>query len=458
MKAVYTKVIYLILGLALLTSCAMEPPSIFQESSNGTLSENESSSRETAESFVSEVSKEEPEESSYEEESGLPSEETMGTYVKAVWLSQYDMMSVYTANGKQRSAQEYLPLVKQVLENVAKDGYNTVIVQVRPFGDSMYPSELYPPSRYASGSYGQELTYDPFELLITEAKALGLSVHAWINPMRLMKSAEIKQIGGDYLITQWYEDSDSKGDKIVEVDGRWYLNPAHEEVRELIADGAREICERYAVDGVHMDDYFYPTTNASFDKLSYDAYKAEGGTLSLSKFRYENINAMVREIYAAVKSVNEDLLFGISPMGNLQQGYETLYTDVYTWCKEDGYIDYICPQIYFGLEHQTHDFKSVYRTWKSILKNDNVTLWVGMTLGKAQSGVDNYAGSGKDEWKNHKDVLKRCLEYLEDKEDCTGVVMFCYQYMYDPVTGKSVSETLEERNNLKDALEALGDS
>jgi uncharacterized lipoprotein YddW (UPF0748 family) len=198
--------------------------------------------------------------------------------------------------------------------------------------------------------------------------------------------------------------------------------------------------------------------DASFDKLSYDAYKAAGGTMSLSKFRYENVNAMVREIYAAVKSVDEDLLFGISPMGNLQQGYETLYTDVYTWCKEDGYIDYICPQIYFGLEHQTHDFKSVYRTWKSIIKNDNVTLWAGMTLGKAQSGVDNYAGSGKDEWKNHKDVLKRCLEYLEDQEDCTGVVMFCYQYMYDPVTGKSVSETLEERNNLKGALAALGDS
>ena len=438
MKAVYTKVIYLILGLALLTSCAMEPPMIFESSAE------ESSSM--------------SEESIPDSESSLSTEETMGTYVKAVWLSQYDMVSVYTANGKQRSSEEYLPLLKRVLENVAKDGYNTVIVQMRPFGDSMYPSELYPPSRYASGSYDKELTYDPIKLLIQEAKALGLSVHAWINPMRAMSTEEIRQIEDRYLIKQWYNDEEKHGDLLVAVNGRYYLNPAHEEVRKMIADGAREICEKYAVDGVHMDDYFYPTTDASFDKLSYDAYKAEGGTLSLSKFRYENVNAMVREIYAAVKSVNEDLLFGISPMGNLQQGYETLYTDVYTWCKEDGYIDYICPQIYFGLEHQTHDFKSVYRTWKSILKNDNVTLWVGMTLGKAQSGVDNYAGSGKDEWKNHKDVLKRCLEYLEDKEDCTGVVMFCYQYMYDPVTGKSVSETLEERNNLKSALEALGDS
>ncbi|MBO5736010.1 MAG: family 10 glycosylhydrolase [Clostridia bacterium] len=457
MKHIFRRIFLSMLCGLLLTSCVMEPPSIFEESSEGGAMESIASSTEKGESSESNSSHE-GEESGNDTEISLPPEETMGTYVKAVWLSQYDMMSVYTADGKQRPAEEYLPLVKQVLENVAKDGYNTVIVQVRPFGDSMYPSELYPPSRYASGSYGKELEYDPFALLISQAHALELSVHAWINPMRLMKSAEIKQIGDGYQIKKWYDDEDAKGDLIAEVDGRWYLNPAHKEVRELIADGAREICEKYAVDGIHMDDYFYPTTNASFDKLSYDAYKAAGGTMSLSKFRYENVNAMVREIYAAVKSVDEDLLFGISPMGNLQQGYETLYTDVYTWCKEDGYIDYICPQIYFGLEHQTHDFKSVYRTWKSIIKNDNVTLWAGMTLGKAQSGVDNYAGSGKDEWKNHKDVLKRCLEYLEDQEDCTGVVMFCYQYMYDPVTGKSVSETLEERNNLKGALAALGDS
>ena len=151
MKAVYTKVIYLILGLALLTSCAMEPPMIFESSAE------ESSSM--------------SEESIPDSESSLSTEETMGTYVKAVWLSQYDMVSVYTANGKQRSSEEYLPLLKRVLENVAKDGYNTVIVQMRPFGDSMYPSELYPPSRYASGSYDKELTYDPIKLLIMEAKA-----------------------------------------------------------------------------------------------------------------------------------------------------------------------------------------------------------------------------------------------------------------------------------------------
>ncbi len=443
----YKFILWVLLGALLLCSCSMETPAIFTESSGESelLGEDSSAVLESTEESeeISEIS--------------MPEEEIeMGEYVKAVWLSQYDLMNVYTENGGQRSKDSYVALIGRVLSNVAREGYNTVIVQVRPFGDSVYPSEIYPPSRYASGSYSKELEYDPFAILIEQAKALELSVHAWINPMRLMKASEIKLIDDGYLVKQWYGEAGKKGEVIVEVNERWYLNPAHPEARELIAEGAKEICEKYDVDGIHMDDYFYPTTDASFDAVSYQAYKSGGGTLSLAKFRYENVNAMVREIYTAVKGVDERLLFGISPMGNLQQGYETLYTDVYTWCKEDGYIDYICPQIYFGLEHQTHDFKSVYRTWKSIIKNEKVKLWVGMTMGKAQSGVDNYAGSGKNEWAEHKDVLKRCVEYLLDQKSCAGVVMFCYQYMYDPVTGVSVFETQKERDNLRAALEALG--
>ena len=384
--------------------------------------------------------------------------ETENAYMKAVWLSQYDLMSVYRENGTQRPADSFSALMKTVLDNVAKDGYNAIFVQVRPFGDSMYPSEVYPVSSYVSGAYGNEDIYDPLEIIVALALERGLEVHGWINPMRTMKTAEIKSVPDSYLIKQWYNDENTMGDYLVEFDGRLYLNPAHPEVRNMIVEGAKEICEKYAVAGIHMDDYFYPTTDASFDQIAYDAYKKAGGTKSLARFRYENINALVRELYSGIKSVNEELQFGISPMGNLETSYTTLYTDVYTWCKEDGYIDYICPQIYFGLEHQTHDFKSVYRTWKAIIKNENVELYVGMTLGKAQSGVDNYAGTGKTEWADHKDVLKRCLEYLQTKEECTGVVFFCYQYMYDPVTGASVAETATERKNMKDALDALGNN
>lgn len=379
------------------------------------------------------------------------------SYMKAVWLSQYDMSPIYLDGGKQRAESSFLSLLETVLNNVVSDGYNTIIVQVRPFADSFYPSEYFPVSSYVSGAYGTEDIYDPFSYVVSMAKERGLSVHAWLNPMRGMKVEEIDAVDDKYLIKQWYNDPEKRDNYLVAFGGRYYLNPAHEEVRKLIADGASEACSGYEIDGVHIDDYFYPTTDASFDAASYADYKQNGGTKSLADFRYDNINKMVASVYRAVKAVNPELLFGVSPAGNLNTTYTTLYTDVYTWCSEEGYLDYICPQIYFGLEHQTFDFKKVYNTWRSIIKNKNVKLYVGMTLGKAQSGIDNYAGTGKYEWQNKKDILKRCLEYLNTQKDCGGVVFFCYQYMYDPLTGKSVAETQAERENMKEALASLGE-
>ena len=179
--------------------------------------------------------------------------------------------------------------------------------------------------------------------------------------------------------------------------------------------------------------------------------------MTLSEFRYHNINEMVRALYSAIKSVDERLQFGVSPAGNINNTYTKLYTDVYTWCSEEGYIDYICPQIYFGLEHETHGFKTVFYTWKSIIKNKNVKLYVGMTLGKAKSGVDEYAGTGKNEWANNKDVLQRCLQYLDRQSACAGVAIFCYQYMYDPLTGVSVAQTRQERDNMQEVFDKLGE-
>ncbi len=409
-----------------------------------------------AESAESTVIAESSCESEFSEES--KEDETMNrSYMKAVWLSQYDMSPLYLDNGAQRDKNGFVKLFETVLDNLVSDGYNTLIVQVRPFSDSFYPSEYFPVSSYVSGTYGTEDIYDPFACIVSMAKRRGLSVHAWLNPMRGMKVEEIDAVPDKYLIKQWYNDPNKKNDYLVAVGGRYYLNPAYEEVRKLIADGASEVCSGYEIDGVHIDDYFYPTTDTVFDAAAYADYKQNGGTNSLADFRYENINSMVSSIYRAVKEVNPELLFGVSPAGNLNTTYTTLYTDVYTWCSEEGYLDYICPQIYFGLEHQTFDFKNVYRTWKSIIKNENIKLYVGMTLGKAQSGVDNYAGTGKYEWQNNKDVLKRCLEYLDTQKDCGGVVFFCYQYMYDPLTGKSVAETQAERDNMKEALASLGE-
>ena len=121
-----------------------------------------------------------------------------------------------------------------------------------------------------------------------------------------------------------------------------------DEVRQLIAEGAAELAENYDIDGLHFDDYFYPTTAEDFDA---QCFSAQTEFDDLAKWRLNNISLMVGEIYSAVKAVDKDILVGVSPQGNMENNYEYMYADVKKWCSEEGYIDYICPQIYFGYEN-----------------------------------------------------------------------------------------------------------
>lgn len=380
--------------------------------------------------------------------------------IKAIWISQYDLSSVYCSGGKQRDEKSFRSYIKRIMSNVNELGFNTVIVQVRPFADSMYPSEYYPMCNMVVGEYGRQAAYDPFEIIIEEAHSLGLSVQAWINPMRAMLSSEIGDVEDKYLIKQWYNDKGLRGRYIVEQSGRWYLNVAYEDVRALIIDGAREIVERYDVDGLHMDDYFYPTTDASFDARAYTDYIRGGGKQSREDWRREQLNLLVSGLWSMVKAEDSELLFGISPAGNFNTVYNNQYADVYTWCAEEGYIDYICPQVYFGFEHDSCDFVKVATTYQSMIKTDKVKLIIGMTLGKAlngsKGGEDQYAGSGKREWIENTDVLLRGLEYTKKLPKCTGVAYFCYQYFYHPTSGTEVAGTRAERDNFLPLLETIG--
>ena len=367
--------------------------------------------------------------------------------VKAMWLSQFDMSSVYSSNHQQRAQHEYRALLVRMLDRVVETGINTIIVQVRPYMDSMYPSEFYPMSKYVVGEYGEKAVYDPLAILIEEAHLRSLAVHAWINPFRGMLTDEIELIGENYPVKQFYLDPSVNGTGLVEHDGRWYLNPAYDKARRLIVDGAREILRNYPVDGLHMDDYFYPSgCTDSFDAQAYSAYIVENGEIPLMAFRREQVNMLVRELYAMVKETNESVLFGISPGGNMNTNYHYLGADVYTWCSENGYVDYICPQVYWGMEHETYDFVKVCNTFDDMILADGIKLIVGMTVSKAKTGYDQYAGTGQWEWRENKDVLYRCLKYTETLKHCSGVSYFCYQYFYDPQTGISVAETELERS------------
>ena len=374
-----------------------------------------------------------------------PQEVLLYRDVKAMWLSQFDLVEIYRDGNRQREEGDFTARMEQVLDLVKEQGFNTVFLQIRPYADSMYPSGLYPLSACVTGQIGGAAAYDPVEIIVELAHARGLSLHGWINPLRGMTEKEMETLSPDFTLRQWYDDEALRGKYIVLLNGRWYLNPAYEGVRELICAGAEEALTLYDFDGLHMDDYFYPTTQESFDEEAYASYLANGGSLELADFRRENISLLVRQLYEITHASRPGRVFGISPAGNVETVYHSQYADVYRWCAETGFVDYLCPQVYFGLEHGSHDFVKVCKLYQDMIQADSVDLIIGMTFGKAFTREDPWAGAGKEEWKNRQDILARCLETTKALEKCRGVAVFSYQYFFDPLTGEPIPETEAER-------------
>ncbi len=355
------------------------------------------------------------------------------TDLKGIWVSQFDMESVYKKGGVQRSMEEYRAAAARIVRDISDMGFNTVFLQIRPNGDSFCKSDLFPASRYVTGRYGRELEYDPVDIFLEEAHALSLSVQAWINPMRLMTPEEVKLIDARFAVRRMYE-----AGELVEFEGRLYLDPARGDALALVLDGAKEALIDHTFDGLHIDDYFYPTQEERFDKATF----AASGETSLERFRRNNINALVRGLYRVAKEVDERLLFGVSPAGNLGSVVQKYSADVYEWCSRRGYLDYILPQLYFGLEHGVCPFDAEAAKWAGIIKNPEVKLYIGMSLGKAVAGSkdeeDKWASTpeGKREWIEHKDVLARCMRYLAEWGKADGWCFFCLSYFIDPLTGE----------------------
>lgn len=344
---------------------------------------------------------------------------------KGIWISYLE----YSSAMMNKSAKAFRSTIGEYFDNVKALSFNTVYVQVRAFGDAYYRSELFPTGDRYNGTIGAKLSYDPLEIMVEEAHSRNLSVHAWINPMRLMTDSQMKGLSDSYTIKKWYNDSDKCGKYIVKSDGRWYLNPAYPEVEKLISDGISEIVSGYDVDGIQIDDYFYPTTAASFDSA---AYKASGTSKSISSWRTDNINDMVKRMNKTVHSANSSVLFGISPQGSVSNNYDTLYADVKTWCSSSDCCDYILPQVYFGFENATLPYEDTIALWSSMTSSGNVKLVIGLA-GYKIGAADAYAGaSGKNEWINNSDILSRQMKAAKKLSNYGGVAIFRYGSVFEP--------------------------
>lgn len=360
-------------------------------------------------------------------------------FMRAVWISQYDTDGVYGTIGLQRDEAEFRENMKVMFAAIAARGINTVIVQLRPNGDSFYPSAYYCPSNYVTGSYAIDFQYDPLPIMIEEAHAVGLSFHGWINPLRCMEPSNLLGINISYGVREF--EQNHMGDYLVTYNSRLYLNPGREEVRQLIINGAAEIVRYYDVDGVHIDDYFYPTQDISFDRQSFLEQKEYK---NVGDFRRASLNKLVGGIYSAVKAENPNVLFGVSPAGNIAN-VRSAYADIDTWLSEEGYVDYIMPQLYYGLENGKYSFDTLYDKWSALVKLDSIRVIPGMTLSHAAEG---HTGGSTAEWNNTKDVLKRSLEYAYRYGNCSGFSLFSVASMLSTRTGEASAPTQKELDNL----------
>jgi len=362
--------------------------------------------------------------------------------VRAVWISYlelYDMLC-----GKTKS--QFRSKIGAAFDNAVELGLNTVFVHVRSHSDAFYDSDLFPWSVYCTGTEGEDPGYDPLEIMVEEAHERGLSIEAWINPYRIKGTADTSKICKNSPAYDWLGTN-----KVVVLSGSGiYYNPADEDVIELIVEGVEEIVQNYDVDGIHFDDYFYPTTDKSFDEDDYDDYLDDGGTMSLAAWRRDNVNRMIKRVYKAIKSIDSDCRFGISPAGNMDNNYNTLYCDVYTWVQNKGYVDYICPQIYFGFEHGTMPYLEVLETFDEMISVSSVRLISGLAAYKI--GVkDTYAGDGAKEWIRNSDILARQVDAARDASHYGGFALYTYSSLFTPSSDVK-SDVAEECDNLEDIL------
>lgn len=379
-----------------------------------------------------------------EAQSPVPPLISARTEVRAVWVN-YNELSMKSLGGGTEA--DFRSKAEEMCRNIRESGMNTVIVHIRPFCDAFYASEIFPWSVYLTGTQGQAVDYDPFGIFLAAAKAQSLSVQAWINPYRVLLSTDWALLSAQHPAKQWYEAG--KTENLLLTDEGIYLNPASVEAQTLILNGVREILQNYAVDAVHMDDYFYPTNDPAVDAVSYAAYLASGGKLSQDEWRRENVSVFVSALYAAIKAVNPQVQLVISPGGDIQKNHDCLYADIERWAREPGFLDVLMPQLYYGFENAAKPFAKTAEEWANLTFAPNVSLCFGLAAYKC-GNEDVHAGTGALEWTQQTDILAQQLQLCRTLPQYSGFALYTYSSIY---MADSTENMKKEWKNFRNVLQ-----
>ena len=289
--------------------------------------------------------------------------------------------------------------IDDMISQCREFGFTDIILQVRSFSDAIYYSDIYPSSSMIVAKEGDKLPFDILEYFIKKSHENNLKLHAWINPYRIRSNLSKEEITDKnpafkYLNTNKVEESDK---------GIFY-NPADSEIRNLIISGVEEILDNYDVDGIHYDDYFYPSKTIDLENYQEELLKREN--LTIDEYRLENTTKLIKKTYEVVKKKDKNILFGISPEGNIDNNYTSNYIDTKKFAENSGYVDYLMPQIYFGFFNSIKPFYETVKEWNSYIKTDTVKLIPALAFYKVGE-EDLYAKDGQYEWIEYNNIIAR---------------------------------------------------
>jgi len=304
-----------------------------------------------------------------------------------------------------------------ILDKCADLKLNAVIFQVRPQCDALYQSSLEPWSYYLTGQMGRapDPLWDPLVFAVEEAHKRGIEMHVWFNPYRANHPANKSELSADHI-------SKTQPDIVKQYGSYLWMDPGEPQTREHTLNVVLDVVKRYDIDGIHIDDYFYPykEKNQDFpDEPSWKKYKASGGELERSDWRRESVNIFVKDFYTETKKIKPWVKVGISPFGIWRPGYpegikgldqyEELYADARKWLLE-GWVDYFTPQLYWELESAGQPYRPLLKWWTEQNPNGR-HIWPG-----------NFTSRVGDRWKSE-EIIGQIMA-TRDQPGASGNVHF----------------------------------
>jgi uncharacterized lipoprotein YddW (UPF0748 family) len=293
---------------------------------------------------------------------------------------------------------------QNLIDQAKRLGLNALILQVRPSADAIYPSKLEPWSEFLSGEQGKapdDPLFDPLQFWVEQSHAAGLQLHAWFNPYRAWHAQATGKPAANHL-------SQTRPDLVKRYGQFSWMDPGEADAAEHSLQVIMDVVQRYDIDGVHMDDYFYPypirIDNANADPIdfpdnpSWVRYQRLGGKLAKADWRRDNVNRFVQRVYKQIKCAKPWLRVGISPFGIGKPAqrpvgvagfsqYDSLYADVEHWLTQ-GWMDYLAPQLYFTLDQRGQAFSTLLHYWQSN-NPKGVAIWPGLFTSRLKADVEN---------------------------------------------------------------------